>query len=64
MITTYAVVCEENTKILSQKMNDFLRQGWECQGGLLIDDENNFYQAMIKKEKPKHKKRKTEDYKP
>lgn len=46
----YKVITRSLLKELEKEVEQHLNDGWECQGGICIDDADLFYQAMIKKE--------------
>lgn len=47
MSSQYRVVCREELHDIVNEVNEYLLDGWECQGGLLIVG-CKFYQAMAK----------------
>lgn len=46
----YKILHAEFAHKLEEKVNNYLRDGWKCQGGLFCD-KRYVYQAMIKEDK-------------
>ena len=45
----YKIISAHNqTKLLEERVNRALLEGWTCLGGVCISDESNFYQAMVR----------------
>lgn len=43
----YTIVSAEDEKLLIERINDMLEEGWETEGGVAISSDGVFYQAMI-----------------
>ncbi len=43
----YTIVSANDEKLLIDKINNMLEDGWETEGGIAISPEGNFYQAML-----------------
>lgn len=46
----YHVVTEDRVEQLVSEVNDFLQDGWECQGGICSEPLGDHHQAMTKLE--------------
>jgi hypothetical protein len=44
----YKIVTASRHELLSQRVNEFIEQGWIPQGGVAVDEFRGFYQSMIK----------------
>lgn len=50
IISSNAWTTETAIKVLEKKVNDFIKEGWEPIGGLMINAVNGYvYQALIKR---------------
>lgn len=43
----YTIVSANDEKLLVEKINNMIEDGWETEGGIAISPEGNFYQAML-----------------
>ena len=48
----YRIVKDPTVWGLQMAVNELALEGWEPQGALVVDNEGNYIQTMIKKEKP------------
>ena len=50
IISCNAWATETAVKVLEKKVNDLIKEGWEPQGGFMMNSVNGYvYQALIKK---------------
>lgn len=49
---SYQIVKDPTVWGLQMTVNELVLEGWEPQGALVVDNEGNYIQTMIKKDKP------------
>ncbi len=45
----YRIIADSSTNKLASLINDKLVDGWELQGGVIIDKDGRYCQAMVKR---------------
>jgi len=50
----YVVIAESGLFDFINSVNDFLKKGWRCQGGIMVTPDKIFYQAMVRTSLAQH----------